>query len=232
LGINVDLEVPPYMATYNSLPDDVESSFTQSFCCDVPTNAGTDGSLTICAGATVTSAQLLAALTGEDAGGSFLEALAGAGTYTYVVTATAPCVNDTSLVVVTEQAAPNAGTDGTLTICAGTTVTSAQLLAALAGEDAGGSFVEALSGAGTYTYVVTATAPCVNDTSLVVVTEQATPNAGTDGSLTICAGATVTSAQLLGALTGEDAGGSFVEALAGAGTYTYVVIAHCTMYFK
>ena len=196
-------------------------------------NAGTDGTLTICAGGTVTTAQLLAALTGEDVGGSFVETLAGAGTYTYVVTPTAPCTdNDSSLVVVTEEALPNAGTDGVITICEGGSVTEVQLFAALTGgPDSGGTWSPAATGAGIYTYIVSAVSPCTGtDISTVTVTEQALPNAGTDGALTICAGGTVTTAQLLEALTGEDAGGSFVEPLAGAGTYTYVVTptAPCT----
>jgi large repetitive protein len=35
------------------------------------------------------------------------------------------------VIVATEQAAPDAGTDGTLTICEGTIVTEAQLFAAI-----------------------------------------------------------------------------------------------------
>ncbi|WP_347924679.1 gliding motility-associated C-terminal domain-containing protein [Pontimicrobium sp. SW4] len=186
--------------------------------------AGTDGTLTICEGDTVTDAQLFAELTGADTGGTWSPALAGAGTYTYTVTSS--CFNDTSEVVVTEQAAPDAGTDGTLTICEGNTVTDAQLFAELTGADTGGTWSPTLAGAGTYTYTVAATAPCTgNDISEVVVTEQAAPDAGTDGSLVICSGDTVTEAQLFASLTGADTGGTWSPALAGAGTYTYTVAA-------
>jgi len=96
------------------------------------------------------------------AGGAWTPTLAGAGVYTYTVLATAPCtVNATATVTVTAQAQPNAGTNGTLTICAGSTVTPAQLFAQLGGTpDAGGAWTPALVGAGVYTYTVTATAPC------------------------------------------------------------------------
>ena len=198
-------------------------------------NAGTNGTLIICAGSTVTAAQLFAQLGGTpDAGGTWSPTLAGAGTYTYTVTATSPCTTAaTATVTVSEQAQPNAGTNGTLTICAGSTVTAAQLFAQLGGTpDAGGTWSPTLAGAGTYTYTVTATAPCtVNATATVVVTAQAQPNAGTNGSLTICIGSTVTAAQLFAQLGGTpDAGGTWSPTLAGAGVYTYTVnaTAPCT----
>ncbi|WP_170863154.1 DUF7507 domain-containing protein, partial [Pseudozobellia thermophila] len=200
-----------------------------------PPNAGSDGTLTICAGTTVTEGQLFAQLGGSpNPGGTWSPALAGAGTYTYTVPATSPCtLDDTAEVVVTDQAAPNAGSDGTLTICAGTTVTEGQLFAQLGGSaNPGGTWSPALAGAGTYTYTVPATSPCtVDDTAEVVVTEQAAPNAGSDGTLTICAGTTVTEGQLFAQLGAHDAGGTWSPALAGAGTYTYTVPATspCTM---
>ncbi|SIS89018.1 conserved repeat domain-containing protein [Zobellia uliginosa] len=192
--------------------------------------AGTDGTLTICAGTTVTESQLFAQLSDDpDTGGTWLPALAGAGTYTYTVSATSPCtVDDTSIVTVVEQPVPDAGSNGALTICTGTTVTEADLFAQLGGSpNSGGTWTPALAGAGTYTYTVSATAPCtVDDTSEVVVTEQAAPKAGTDGVLTICTGTTVTESQLFAQLSDNpDTGGTWSPALAGAGTYTYTVSA-------
>jgi large repetitive protein len=149
---------------------------------------------------------LFAALNGTpDAAGTWSPALAGAGPYTYTVAATAPCTTDaTAVILVTEQAAPDAGTDGTLTICEGTIVTEAQLFAALNGTpDAVGTWSPALAGAGPYTYTVAATAPCTTDaTAVIVVTEQAAPDAGTDGTLTICEGTIVTEVQLFATLNG------------------------------
>ncbi|CAM4358223.1 Ig-like domain-containing protein [Zobellia nedashkovskayae] len=193
-------------------------------------NAGTDGTLTICEGITITEAQLFDELGGTpDSGGTWSPVMAGAGTYTYTVTATSPCaIDDTSEVIVTEQAPPNAGMDGTLTICEGTTVTETQLFDELGGSpNLGGNWTPTLSGAGTYTYTVAATSPCTgNDTSEIIVTEVAAPNAGTDGTLIICEGTTVTETQLFDELGGTpDSSGSWTPTMAGAGTYTYTVIA-------
>ncbi|MBT2163465.1 DUF7507 domain-containing protein, partial [Zobellia barbeyronii] len=187
-------------------------------------DAGTDGTLIICTGTTVTETQLFNELGGTpDSGGTWTPTLAGAGTYTYTVTATSPCtVDSTSEIVVSEQAAPNAGTDGTLTICQGATVTEAQLFNELGGTpDSGGTWSPTMAGAGTYTYTVTATLPCtVDSTSEIVVSEQAAPNAGTDGTLTICEGTTVTEIQLFNELGGTpDSGGTWTPTLASTGTY-------------
>jgi hypothetical protein len=193
-------------------------------------NAGTNGTLTICAGSTLTASALFAALNGTpDAGGTWSPALAGAGVYTYTVAAITPCTTDaTATVTVSEQAQPNAGTNGTLAICAGSTLTASALFAALGGTpDAGGTWSPALAGAGVYTYTVAATTPCTTDaTATVTVSEQAQPNAGTNGTLTICAGGTLTASALFAALGGTPyAGGTWSPALAGTGVYTHSVAA-------
>ena len=188
--------------------------------------AGTDGALTICAGTTVTAADLFAQLGGTPtAGGVWSPILAGADTYTYTIAGTGSCPNATAQVVVTEQAALDAGTDGALTICAGTTVMATDLFAQLGGTPAvGGVWSPILAGADTYTYTVTGTGPCPSATAQVVVTEQAALDAGTDGTLTICAGTTVTAAALFAELGGTPAtSGAWTPTLAGAGTYTYTV---------
>jgi hypothetical protein len=128
----------------------------------------------------------------------------------------------------------NAGSNGTLVICAGSTVTTAQLFAQLGSSpQSGGTWTPTLAGAGTYTYTVAATSPCSGSaSSQVVVTDQAQPNAGTNGSLTICAGSTVTTSQLFAQLgSSPDSVGSWTPTLAGAGTYTYTVnaTAPCTL---
>ena len=161
-----------------SLPCTQDASATVFVSYTMEPDAGTNGSLVICEGDNVTTSQLFARLGGTpDTGGTWSPALAGAGTYTYTVAATAPCSADaTAQIVVTEQAAPDAGSNGTLTICEGDTVNASQLFAQLGGiPDTGGTWSPALAGAGTYTYTVAATAPCSADaTAEVEVIEDAT----------------------------------------------------------
>ncbi len=104
---------------------------------------------------------------------------------TYTVTASHDangCTNSAT-VSITTVAPPNAGTNGTLTICSNDA--AAGLFAQLGGTpDGGGSwsgpdpvvgglYDPATMGPGTYTYTVTGTAPCTNATADVVVTENA-----------------------------------------------------------
>ncbi|HVT84949.1 MAG TPA: T9SS type A sorting domain-containing protein, partial [Chitinophagaceae bacterium] len=191
-------------------------------------NAGTNGTLTVCAGHTPTDEELFAKLGGTpDAGGSWSNI---GNVYTYTVAATSPCtVAATATVTVTVQAAPNAGTDGTLTVCAGHTPTDEELFAKLGGTpDAGGSWSNI---GNVYTYTVAATSPCmVAATATVTVTVQAAPNAGTDGTLKVCAGHTPTTTELFNALGGTpDAGGTWSGPVSGVYTYTVAATASCTV---
>ncbi|MFD0963758.1 choice-of-anchor L domain-containing protein, partial [Pseudofulvibacter geojedonensis] len=114
------------------------------------------------------------------------------GTYTCYITQGNLCATDN--ITVSSIQAPNAGNNGSLTICTGTTVTAAQLFAELGGNpDTGGSWTPALAGSGTYTYTVTGTTPCNNDMATVTVNDTLpTANAGSDGTITC----TTTSVQI------------------------------------
>jgi gliding motility-associated-like protein len=72
---------------------------------------------------------------------------------------------------VTEQAQPNAGGDGVLLLCEGTVPTDIELFSALGGTpESGGIWTNVGL---TYTYTVSAIAPCsLEDAALVAVSEQ------------------------------------------------------------
>ena len=111
-------------------------------------------------------------------------------TFNVLMTGVAPssCSNEllTLVTINVVGTSPNSGTSGLLTICAGSTVTAAQLEAVLTGEDAGGSWSPAFAGAGVYTYTITATAPCTVDASSTVTVSN-TASTDTDGDgLTDC----------------------------------------------
>jgi hypothetical protein len=210
-----------------------------------PPNAGTNGVLTVCA--TSTTNDLFAALGGTpDGGGSWSPSgpnydatVMAPGAYTYTVTGTAPCANAQATVTVSETSAPNAGTDGTLAVCANSTTND--MFAALGGTpDGGGSWspsgpnydATAMS-PGVYTYTVSASAPCVSDDATVTVTEVAPANAGNNGNTTVCSSdAPFALADFLGGT--PDGGGSwtfggnphsstFTPGTDAAGVYTYTV---------
>jgi len=211
-------------------PCTVDDESTVTVTEQVQPNAGVDGTLNICAGDTFTNADLFAQLTGSpDTGGTWTDN--GNGTHTYTVVAISPCtVDDESIVTVTEQAQPNAGVDGTLNICAGASFDNDNLFAQLTGNpDTGGTWLD--NGDGTHTYTVAATSPCtVDDESTVTVTEQAQPNAGIDGTLNICAGASFDNDDLFAQLTGSpDTGGTWTDNGDGTHTYTVAAISPCTV---
>ncbi|HMQ77826.1 MAG TPA: gliding motility-associated C-terminal domain-containing protein, partial [Flavobacteriales bacterium] len=218
-------------------------------------DAGVDGAITVCdQGAAV---GLFAQLGGTpDAGGtwtdplgnahsgSFDPAVDAAGIYTYTVPATAPCQSTSSVVLVALEDAPDAGSNGALTVCAGDP--AELLLPQLGGTpDASGTWTDpngaAFGGlfdpgadpAGTYTYSV-AGIVCAAAIATVQVTVLAGPDAGADNTLTVCSTGAIT--DLFPALGGTpDAGGTWTDPNGGgssssfdpttdqAGTYTYTV---------
>ncbi|MCB9178360.1 MAG: hypothetical protein H6590_02920 [Flavobacteriales bacterium] len=216
-------------------------------------NAGTNGTLTICSnGASVALVNSLGgapeaggAWSGPSAvvGGNYDPATMDPGVHTYTVTGTAPCANATATVTVTENAAPNAGTNGTLTICSNGA--SVALVNALGGTPqaggtwsgpsavVGGLYDPATMDPGVYTYTVTGTAPCANAVATVTVTENVSPDAGTDDALTICE--TNAAVPLINSLGGTPqaggtwsgpsavVGGMYDPATMDPGVYTYTV---------
>lgn len=219
-----------------------------------PSSAGQDGALTVCEqGAPM---DLAIALAGAEAGGQWTNPGGGVfagtydpavdlpGAYTYTVMGDAPCASDQAVIMVTETGSPDAGADGTITLCANSPAT--ELFAALGGADAGGTWTDpngfahgssvdpTTDVAGNYTYTLGATAPCAGDQSEVLVTIDAAPSAGADAGISVCdQGSGI---DLFTQLVGAEAGGTWsapggggfsgtYEPLTDApGVYTYTVI--------
>lgn len=202
-------------------------------------DAGTDGTIDFCSD--TAPQDLFNALGGTpDAGGTWSPALTSgngifdptvdaAGTYTYTVTGTGACPDDTALVTVSITVAPDAGIDGTATFC--TNDAPQNLFDSLGGTpDAGGTWSPALTSgsgifdpavdtAGTYTYTILGTGGCTDATATVVVNLNQAPNAGTDAVLDLCS---IDSATDLFTVLGgtPDVGGTWTPALAsGSGIF-------------
>jgi len=193
-------------------------------------NAGTDGAISICElDSQPTEAELYAALTDADTGGTWSGPVVGV--YTYIVTNDGSCsgITDESKVTVTQGTIPNAGSDGEIFICElDSQPTEAELYAALTDADTGGTWSGPV--VGVYTYIISNDGSCsgTTDESKVTVTQGTIPNAGSDGEIFICEGATQpTEAELYAALTDANSGGTWSGPVAGVYTYTVTAIGTC-----
>ncbi len=161
--------------------------------------------------------------------------------FTYHVTASSPCIDDSTTITVTIDEPLNAGTDNTLDVCDNNGTTD--LFTLLGGADPGGTWSPALtSGTGVFdplvdpdgTYTYTHTNACGTSSSEVIVTVTPAPNAGADNATLICVidGPT----DLFSLLGSADTGGTWSPALASgtgvfdplvdaADVYTYMVAA-------
>ena len=218
-----------------------------------PPSAGSNANLSICSDGAPQDLFLLLGATAQPGGtwspvlasgtGLFNPAVDPAGNYIYTVAGTPPCVNDTSLVVVSIVTAPNAGTDGVAQLCSN--VDPVDLTTYLGGTpQAGGTWSPALTSgtnifdpaidlAGVYTYSVGGIAVCAGDSATVTVSITIGPNAGTSASTTLCVNsAPINLFPLLGPLA--EASGVWSPALASgtdlfdpaidlANVYTYTL---------
>lgn len=205
--------------------------------------AGTNGTITVCSDAA--SVDLFALLggapnvggtwtrpNGTAHNGTYLPGSEPGGTYTYTVAGTAPCANASASVQVVRIIAPNAGTNGSITVCS--TNGPFDLISVLGGSPNGGGFWldPALSGVGStftpgtsapgiYAYVVAGTAPCGNDTAFATVNVNTAPNAGANAAITVCS--SLAPFDLFDELAGTpDAGGTWTRpnGTSHSGTYT------------
>lgn len=229
-------------------PDDVASVTVNVI---LPANAGADADLSVCSNEDPVNLFELLGPTAQP-GGTWSPALSGgnvlnpavdaSGVYTYTVTGNAACGTDSAVVNVTVTPGPNAGEDGTMTICVnsspenlfdflnGTPQVGGTWSPALASGT--GVFNPAVDAPGVYTYTFAGNQPCDNDTATVTVTVNPVPNAGSDGNAFFC---TNNAPQdLINFLTGAQAGGTWSPALSSgtgvfnpavdaAGVYTYTV---------
>jgi len=221
-----------------------------------PPNPGTNGTLTVCSnGAPVNLFTLLGGSpasggtwtqpNGTAHSGTLAPATDVAGTYTYTVAGIAPCVALSASVQVTKVTAPNAGNNGSITVCS--TTAPFELFTVIGGTPSGGgtwrtpanaafpgTFTPGVTPAGTYKYIVLGSAPCANDTAFVAVVVNQAPNAGTNGSATVCSNQA--SFNLLTRLGGtpnatgtwvgpnsEPFPGTYVPGTSLPGAYTYTV---------
>ncbi|MFT3884115.1 MAG: gliding motility-associated C-terminal domain-containing protein [Flavobacteriales bacterium] len=241
-----------YTYTIAAVPPCAGASSTVTVTVNAPPNAGTSATLSVCDQGSAVA--LLASLPGADGGGTWSgpSPVVGGqydpvtmtpGAYVYTVTGTSPCANAQATVTVNETSTPNAGINGTVTLCA--TDAAVDLSHYLTGADVGGTwsgpspiigslFDPATMTAGVYTYAIAAVPPCAGDAATVTVTVQQPPRAGVSGARTVCAGdAPFALIAVLGATA--DAGGSwtgpgglavsdtFDPASSAPGTYTYTV---------
>jgi gliding motility-associated-like protein len=171
------------------------------------------------------------------------------GVYTYTVSGVAPCSDAVAQVTISVNPEPNAGSNGSHTICStdgtvnlfsylgGTPMTTGTWSGpSFLGNGHLGTFDPSSMIAGVYTYTVAGVAPCANDeaeVTIIVNLTPATPLAGTDA--TYCQGdaisnltATASSGGSLAwydnvALTNEVGTGTTFTPSSVVGTHTYYV---------
>jgi hypothetical protein len=126
--------------------------------------------------------------------GTFTPAMGATNsTFAYTLSGTFPCIDDSSLATVNIIAQPNAGTDGGTNICETSTATI-DLFSLITGEQSGGVWTQTSGSGGvfnsvlgtftpaigaitsTFTYTISGTLPCIDDSSLATVNINAQPN--------------------------------------------------------
>ncbi len=130
-------------------------------------------------------------------GGTFNPATDAAGTYTYTVAGPAPCPDSSATLTISLVSAPNAGSNGSVTVCSNDP--AFDLLdhlggtpdpdGAWTGPDASpvtGTFTPGSSQPGVYTYTVLGAPPCGPASATVTVGQVAAPNAGANRVLAVC----------------------------------------------
>lgn len=223
-----DGEVVGYTVTS---PGGCSAMATVTFSVTIPANAGTNGMLTLCSNDA--AVDMFDYLGGSpDAGGTwagpspviggmFDPATTSPGTYTYTVQGNAPCPNASAYVAVTVNAAPEAGTDASITVCSsdppfgmfpmlGGAPDVSGIWTSPGGAIQSGTFSPVVNSPGCYTYTVAGIAPCANAGAALCVTVDQPANAGTSSTVNWCQ--SFGTMDLLGQLGGNpDAGGTWTD---------------------
>ncbi|MBK8500106.1 MAG: gliding motility-associated C-terminal domain-containing protein [Flavobacteriales bacterium] len=136
--------------------------------------------------------------TGQSFTGTLDPSIDGTGNYTYVISGSSPCPNDTAVVAITVNQYVDAGLPNGLTLCED--AATLDMLDALNGAPTPGgtwtapngavwsdNWVAATDAQGIYTYTVTSALPCLDHSTTLTLAMHPAPWAGDDGSLTKCA---------------------------------------------
>jgi hypothetical protein len=133
--------------------------------------------------------ELFAQLTDADSGGVWSGPVAGV--YTYTIAASGTCPESSATVTVSEDEAPNAGEDGTITVCEGTSVDVSTLVSEVGGTYENTSGMGNLTDAdfdttdlepGNYIITYTVTNDCGEDQAEITVVVDEDQNCDDSGS--------------------------------------------------
>ncbi len=222
-------------------------------CSTIPCpNAGVDGSTSICETDT-TTINLFSLITGEDSGGVWTRIIGTGGTFNaalgtftpsmgsttsvfaYTITGSNPCPNDTSLATITINQQPNAGIDGSTTIC-DSSVAAIDLFSLITGEQVGGTWTRVSGVGGTFVpesgiyipayfatsslfvYTINGFFPCMEDASMAYINITHQPNAGFDGCISV-SDESISVIDLFSLISNGDTGGTWTRTSGVGGTF-------------
>jgi|GEM_PF-2232456 len=159
------------------------------------------------------------------------------GSYTFTVTNAGGCtsVASANVTINTAPTPPNAGGNGSTTVCSSST-SAINLFNVITGAQAGGVWTR-LTGTGgvfnaatgtftpaagavssSFQYTIAGTGICASASSVATILIVAAPNAGTDGNTNFCSNSTGTII-LASIITGEQTGGSWTRLSGTGGTF-------------
>jgi len=164
------------------------------------------------------------------------QSLPGTYTISYNIPAGVdPAFSTTTNVTILEQ--PNAGNDGSVTVCE-TSTEVIDLFSLISGEQPGGTWTRVTGTGGTFSavlgtftpaigatissfhYTIVATFPCTWDTSVATVNITSQPNAGIDGVLSVCS--SNSTIDLNSIIAGEQTGGVWSRTSGTGGSFDAV----------